>query len=115
VQKQTTILKMSIVYYDLETTGLGHESQICSIGAIPHSGHQQYHRYLIPTCSISQGATRIHGMTKVNGRLHLNGRRMEDAVPIYEGLKNFLDFLAHIGRDAMDGGVLLVIKIRTKK
>jgi DNA polymerase III epsilon subunit-like protein len=108
VQKQNTIFKMQIfLYYDIETTGLGHGTQICSIGAFRNSGCQEYHEYLIPTCSITQGATKIHGMTKVNGMLHLNGRRIEDAVPIYEGLKNFLDFLADIGRDA---GVLLVIK-----
>jgi hypothetical protein len=85
---------MSIVYYDLGTTGFNHARvQICSIGATYGGGEQEFHRYLIPTCSIPSAASNIHGMTKVNGQLYLNGRLVEEAVPIAKGLDDFLTFL----------------------
>jgi DNA polymerase III alpha subunit (gram-positive type) len=102
---------MKIVYYDLETTGFNHAAvQICSIGAIYRG--QEFHRYLIPTCSIPRAATNIHGMSKVNGYLYLNGRLVEEAVPIDEGLEDFLVFLEeNVCQNDARRKVLLVGKI----
>ena len=59
---------MVVVYYDLETTGLNNQErqrgvQIVSIGAVTEYG-ATFHRYIIPTCEISEEATNVHsGLT----------------------------------------------------
>ena len=68
---------MTIIYYDLETTGLNNQNrqrgvQIVSIGAVTEHG-ATFHRYIIPTCQISDGATAVHGIELINGRLFKNG------------------------------------------
>ena len=41
----------STVFYDLETTGFG-QAQIVGLGAVDSIGNT-FHRYIIPTCSIT--------------------------------------------------------------
>jgi hypothetical protein len=102
------------VFFDLETTSLSSEAQIVSIGIVYEGSDpdQDIHltQYLIPTCKISSGAARIHGMTKENGNLYLNGIYMESAEVITEGLQTFVNILEDIAEGAEDQGILLVGK-----
>jgi hypothetical protein len=87
---------MEIVYYDLQTTGLNRDAQICSIGATTVDG-KEFHQYMIPTCPIFKKATKVHGMTSTGyyplTKLFLHGNHVTDAVPAIVGLRRFLKFL----------------------
>ena len=58
------LLLQSLVYYDLETTGLGKtaEIRICEIGMVRQK--EQFQRYVKPTISISPSASKVHGLKK---------------------------------------------------
>ena len=88
---------MTIIYYDLETTGLNNENrqrgvQIVSIGAVTEHG-SRFHRYLIPTCQISPEASSIHGIELINGRLFKNGDWKDNALRPKDGLQLFMNWL----------------------
>ena len=89
---------MVVVYYDLETTGLNNRErqkgvQIVSIGAVTENG-ATFHRYIIPTCEISRGATNIHGIYKEDGLLFKDGIIKQNALDPHSGLSCFMDWLA---------------------
>jgi hypothetical protein len=105
------------VFFDLETTSLSREAQICAIGIVyRESDYSLYCRdkdftqYLIPTCKISSGAARINGFTKKKDQLFLNQNRVLSAEHIAEGLKTFVNVLTNIAEGAEDQGILLVGK-----
>ena len=95
---EVQVIRMTVVYYDLETTGLNNENrqrgvQIVSIGAVTERG-STFHRYIIPTCKISAEATGIHGIKlRKNGRLVKNRKWKENALHPKEGLQKFMDWL----------------------
>ena len=96
---------MTVVYYDLETTGLNNAKrqrgvQIVSIGAVTECG-STFHRYIIPTCQISKGATSVHGITKRNGKLRKNGRRKPNALDPKSGLERFMQWLDYQGAEIL--------------
>ena len=71
--------KMSVVYFDLETTNRFTTSQIVGLGAIDDQGNE-FHRHIIPTCAINFMASKIHGITKVGDGLFFKGEEIEDAM-----------------------------------
>ena len=88
---------MTVIYYDLETTGLNNEErqrgvQIVSIGAVTEHG-ATFHRYIIPTCPISPEATNVHDIELIDGRLCKNGYWKDNAVQPKEGLQLFMNWL----------------------
>ena len=88
---------MTVIYYDLETTGLNNEErqrgvQIVSIGAVTEHG-ATFHRYIIPTCPISDKATDIHGIELIDGQLYKNDYLKENALDPKEGLQLFMNWL----------------------
>ena len=87
---QTKVLrhKSSIVFYDLETTGFG-QAQIVGLGAVDTIGNT-FHRYIVPTCSISPGASKVHGITKVKNELFIHGQKIQNPVHPNEGLGDFI-------------------------
>ena len=92
---------MKIVYYDLETTNLRPLTgpsgiEIVQIGAIcKHTrskSQRSFDKYLVPRCSISPGATQVHGLT----RQWLVQRWMNaeaDVSLLQQGLQEFMNFL----------------------
>ena len=80
--------KSSIVFYDLETTGFG-QAQIVGLGAVDTIGNT-FHRYIVPTCSISPGASKVHGITKVKNELFIHGQKIRNPVHPNEGLGDFI-------------------------
>ena len=97
---------MVVVFYDLETTGLNNRKrhrgvQIVSIGAVTEYG-ATFHKYFMPTCEISEGATKVHGMYihKYIGLLFKEGLLM-DAVEPKSGLSCFMDWLSSQNADCL--------------
>ena len=102
---------MTVVYYDLETTGLNNEDrqrgvQIVSIGAVTEYG-ATFHRYILPTCPIDTEATEIHGIQMINGRLFKNGYWKENALNPKNGLQVFMDWLDLQNTDVLVSSVNL--------
>ena len=81
----------STVFYDLETTGFG-QAQIVGLGAVDNIGNT-FHRYIIPTCSITPGASKVHGITKVKNELFIHGQKIQDSVHPNEGLEDFIEWI----------------------
>lgn len=48
---------------DTETTGLGESDQICQIAVIDSRGETVLNELVKPTCPISSGASKVHGLT----------------------------------------------------
>jgi DNA polymerase III alpha subunit (gram-positive type) len=118
--KTNFALKMKVVFYDLETTGLNPDNnhrdvQICSIGAV-YKQTVTFHQYMVPTCTFSRKATEINGMTNYGGNLYLNGDRVPDAVLMEDGLENFSDFLdCSVGDKRPDHDDIVMVAHNNKK
>ena len=96
---------MVVVYYDLETTGLNTQErqrgvQIVSIGAVTEYG-ATFHRYIIPTCEISEEATNIHGIFKEGRLLFKDGVYKPNALDPHSGLTCFMDWLSSQNADCL--------------
>ena len=92
---------MKVVYYDLMTTHRRpctldgpHGVQIVQIGAVTgRLGNEQLNLYVIPTCDISDHATRLHGLT--HEILLEDEIEYENVMSLRAGLQLFMDFLEH--------------------
>ena len=96
---------MVVVFYDLETTGLNNRKrhrgvQIVSIGAVTEYG-ATFHRYIIPTCPISVGATGVHGIELIDGRLFKDGVLKHNALDPHSGLSCFMEWLSSQNADCL--------------
>jgi DNA polymerase III alpha subunit (gram-positive type) len=91
------------IFFDVETTGLGKHSDIIQIGAVHHNG-RTYKKFIIPSCEIEEGATRVNGFTKRHGRLYRHDIEIRDAVSPHQGLNDFLDWVWNNSR----GRVVLI-------
>ncbi|KAK1887290.1 DNA polymerase III PolC-type [Dissostichus eleginoides] len=81
----------TIVFFDLETTGLGTKScHIVQLGA--NCENYDFNRYILPRILIEPGAKKVHGLTVSDGQLLLH-RKPVSTVPLYSSLKSFIDYL----------------------
>ncbi|XP_067013836.2 DNA polymerase III subunit epsilon [Anabrus simplex] len=94
----------AMVYFDLETTGLGNSAEICQIGA--YYAEKDFSRYVCPKRDFDSGAAETTGFYKKDGILYLRGERVQ-TVPIFEAWLHFLEFLESASRS-----VVLVIHNR---
>ena len=110
---------MKVIYYDLQTSHFQPVSgpdgaQIVQIGAVStlkglsqeeDFGQERFNIYLIPTCSISDSATRAHGLTHEN----LLEAEIEtgNVFSTRTGLEMFMNFLEN-QKDSDDEEILLV-------
>ncbi|XP_056100562.1 uncharacterized protein plex9.1 [Rhinichthys klamathensis goyatoka] len=79
------------VFFDLETTGL--DTSACDIVQLSAlSGTQTFNAYLMPRCSITDGASQVTGLT-VSGQSLLFHRRPVPTVPHARALADFISFL----------------------
>merc|ERR1712062_448060 len=94
--------KMSVCYYDLETTGLGQGVEIISIGATASNGPWAFQVFIQPDGPIHPNATRVHGMYKDQyGRLTDRNDRIVSTAYVerpgfqsgFAGLEMFLHWL----------------------
>ena len=91
---------VKVIYYDLETTNLRPVSgpngvEIVQIGAVcKHTRNKTQKKlniYIIPTCRISLGATRVHGLTRQE--LIEDERKYNNVFHPETGLQEFMEFL----------------------
>ena len=72
--------------------------QIVSIGAVNGKTGEEYHKYMVPTCAISPGASEINKIKKSGDGLTLRGTEVKAGQP-KEVLEDFMDWL---DRQTMD-------------
>lgn len=97
---------LNVIYFDLETTGFN--GQICSMAFLSSDRGSKFTKFLIPKCSFDPRATMINKMTVLNGKLYQNGKIVETAVPIEDGLQNFVDWLTQLIENNDHGKIALV-------
>ena len=88
-----------VIFYDLETTNFDFikenrhkDVQIVSIGAVNGKTGEEYHKYMVPTCAISPGASEINKIKKSGDGLTLRGTEVKAGQP-KEVLEDFMDWL----------------------
>eukprot|EP00090_Calanus_glacialis_P043418 TRINITY_DN76873_c0_g1_i1.p1 TRINITY_DN76873_c0_g1~~TRINITY_DN76873_c0_g1_i1.p1 ORF type:complete len:383 (+),score=128.54 TRINITY_DN76873_c0_g1_i1:47-1195(+) len=87
-----------LVYYDLETTGLGFHNkhrdiEIVEIGAVDGETRDTFRQYILPPGGhIPRDASNVHGIYLRDGALFRDDKELP-AVDIKTGLQNFLDWL----------------------
>ncbi|KAL6106360.1 uncharacterized protein ACO6RY_10252 [Pungitius sinensis] len=85
----------SIVFFDLETTGLN--TNVCDIIQLSAvCGKRVFNAYMLPTCRITEGAGQLTGFSVSDGALFRDGVPT-GTVPLAEALASFLDFLRSFG------------------
>ena len=86
------LLKYQFIVFDTETASLGKKAQICQLAAITQEG-KTYNEYVLPTCNISNYASRVNKLTvkTVNGQKTLLKENVPvHSVPLSECLQTFI-------------------------
>ncbi|KAL1248054.1 hypothetical protein QQF64_023430 [Cirrhinus molitorella] len=89
------------VFFDLETTGFG--TSVCDIVQLSAiSGVHMFNKYLLPRCTMTDGASEVTGLT-VDGPSLLFKRRPVQTVPHSQALSDFITFLKTFNRPFLVG------------
>jgi len=92
-----------LVYYDLETTGLGFHNkhkdiEIVEIGAVDGETKDTFRQYILPPGNhIPRDASNVHGIYLREGVLYRDDKKLE-AVDLKTGLQNFLRWLKDLNQ-----------------
>jgi len=92
-----------LVYYDLETTGLGFHNkhkdiEIVEIGAVDGETKDTFRQYILPPGNhIPRDASNVHGIYLREGALYRDDKKLE-AVDLRTGLQNFLRWLKDLNQ-----------------
>ncbi|XP_044048664.1 three prime repair exonuclease 4 [Siniperca chuatsi] len=86
--------QQSLVFFDLETTGLGQSCEIVQLAAV--SGGHSLNLYIIPRCRMQRGAARVTGFRVRRQRLYLH-RQLVLTNSLREVLVSFIAFLQMLG------------------
>ncbi|XP_077373719.1 three prime repair exonuclease 4 [Festucalex cinctus] len=89
-----------IVFFDLETTGLGPTCELVQLAAV--SGSRSLNLYTLPRRRMEAGAARVTGLRVRRRRLYLH-RRPVPTVPLRDALLSFIAFLRALGRPLLAG------------
>ncbi|XP_041795549.1 uncharacterized protein LOC121608357 [Chelmon rostratus] len=92
--------EQSLVFFDLETTGLGQGCEIVQLAAV--SGGHSLNLYVIPRCRMQRGAARVTGFRVRRHRLYLH-RQLVLTNSLREVLVSFIAFLQMLGRPLVIG------------
>ncbi|KAJ8344041.1 hypothetical protein SKAU_G00313700 [Synaphobranchus kaupii] len=90
----------SLVFFDLETTGLGQACDIVQLSAV--SGGHSCNLYMLPRCRIQSRAAAVTGFRVRRRCLYLHGHAMP-TLPLPQALTAFLAFLRMLGRPLLVG------------
>ncbi|XP_076863356.1 DNA polymerase III PolC-type [Brachyhypopomus gauderio] len=91
----------TLVFFDLETTGLDtYSCDIVQLSAI--SGSKTFNVYMLPRCTMSDGASKVTGLTTCDQQLFLHGQSL-DTIPVKEALISFISFLKTINNPLLVG------------
>ncbi|XP_068086328.1 uncharacterized protein [Anabrus simplex] len=96
--------KHTLVYFDLEATGIGRNSEVCRI--VAHFAEESFLRYVCPIGTVAKMVAKLTGLSKKDGILYLRGERVETVSNI-DAWKDFLKFL-----QSTNNSVVLVIHDR---
>ena len=103
-----------IVLFDLETTSLERDSDICQIAALPvtqTSKYKMFSRYLVPTIEVSPGATQVNHLqikeTKHKGRILTKCGVKVEALEYKDGLLSFYQYLTQLQAAEHDKQIVL--------
>ncbi|XP_051918171.1 DNA polymerase III subunit epsilon-like [Hippocampus zosterae] len=87
-------MSYTVVFFDLETTGLDTRNcDIIQIAAV--CGMADFNAYIVPRCEITREANGITGFSVANGVLFRHGVAMP-TMPLQQALSSFLDFLSSL-------------------
>uniref|UniRef100_UPI0037E76204 protein PML-like n=1 Tax=Semicossyphus pulcher TaxID=241346 RepID=UPI0037E76204 len=92
--------EQSLVFFDLETTGLGQSCEIVQLAAV--SGGHSLNLYIIPRCRMQRGAAKVTGFRVRRHRLYLH-RQLVLTNSLREVLVSFIAFLQMLGRPLVIG------------
>ncbi|KAM7002114.1 protein PML-like [Tautogolabrus adspersus] len=90
----------SLVFFDLETTGLDQSCEIVQLAAV--SGGHSLNLYVIPRCRMQRGAAKVTGFRIRRHRLYLH-RQLVLTNSLREVLVSFIAFLQMLGRPLVVG------------
>ncbi|XP_032379885.1 DNA polymerase III PolC-type isoform X2 [Etheostoma spectabile] len=81
----------TIVFFDLETTGL--DTTVCDIIQVAAiCGEKVFNVHTLPRRALTESATQVTGFTVSNDRLFLRGAPV-NTIPLVDALTSFIDFL----------------------
>ncbi|XP_026167346.1 protein PML-like [Mastacembelus armatus] len=89
-----------LVFFDLETTGLGQGCEIVQLAAV--SGRHSLNLYVIPRGRMERGAARVTGFRVCRQKLYLH-RQLVLTNSLREVLVSFIAFLQMLGRPLVIG------------
>ncbi|XP_054476680.1 protein PML-like [Anoplopoma fimbria] len=92
--------KPSLVFFDLETTGLDQSCEIVQLAAV--SGGHSLNLYVVPRCRMQRGASKVTGFRVRRRRLYLH-RQLVLTNSLREVLVSFIAFLRMLGRPLVLG------------
>ncbi|KAM7397088.1 hypothetical protein PAMP_020085 [Pampus punctatissimus] len=90
----------TLVFFDLETTGLGQSCEIVQLAAV--SGSHSLNLYVIPRCQMQRGAAKVTGFRVRRQRLYLH-RQLVLTNSLREVLVSFIAFLQMLRRPLVVG------------
>ncbi|KAM8752230.1 DNA polymerase III polC-type-like [Acanthopagrus schlegelii] len=89
----------TIVFFDLETTGL--DTAVCDLIQLSAiSGNSVFNVYTLPRHPISRSAAEVTGCTVKDGRLFVHGTPV-NTIPVYDALTSFIAFLLSFRRPVL--------------
>ncbi|XP_068170201.1 protein PML-like [Antennarius striatus] len=89
-----------LVFFDLETTGLGRCCEIVQLAAV--SGGHSLNLYVVPQSQVQRGASKVTGFSVFKRRLYLH-RQPVRTNSLREVLVSFIAFLRMLGRPLVVG------------
>ncbi|XP_051548678.1 maternal protein exuperantia-2-like [Myxocyprinus asiaticus] len=89
-----------MVFFDLETTGLGPSCDIVQLAAV--SGDHTFNLFMVPRCRMQAGASRVTGFRVRRQHLFLH-RRPVLTTSLREALVSFITFLQMLGHPLLLG------------
>uniref|UniRef100_UPI00398E765D protein PML-like n=1 Tax=Pristiophorus japonicus TaxID=55135 RepID=UPI00398E765D len=92
--------KETLVFFDLETTGLGKDCEIVQVAAV--SGERIFAKYILPNRPISAGAAAINGLQVMDGVLYLR-EVPQPTCSLADAMAAFLQFLQSLDRPRLAG------------
>ncbi|XP_078409953.1 protein PML-like [Cetorhinus maximus] len=94
------ITKETLVFFDLETTGLDKYCDIVQLSAV--SGEKIFDKYILPSNPMSAGAAAVTGIQIMDGILYLRGEP-QPTCSLQEAMAAFFQFLQSLDRPLLAG------------
>jgi DNA polymerase III epsilon subunit-like protein len=90
-----------LAFYDFETTGLGKNAEIISIGLVTQHGTIETQWFIMPTVPVDEGASAIHGLT-------IDVLQKHHALPLSSIMPKFINSLVEFSAANSNSKISLV-------